>query len=282
MSAGHELLIDRRGGAVTITLNRPEALNALTPSMISGLVEELRAAASDRSCRCVVLTGTGRGFCAGIDVKGVAARDAAAASGREGLDPLVAGFENLHITLSNIIRTIHTIPVPVIAAVNGHAVGAGLAIAAASDLRLAARSATFSDGFVKRGISGCEMGTSYFLPRIVSPAMANELMLTGRRIDAAEAERIGLVSRVVDDDDLAAAAHSLAAEIAANAPAAIAMTKEVMWANLHAPSLDSALAMESRTQSLVRNTADAREARSSFLEKRDPVWEEPSEERPLR
>ncbi len=282
MSAGHELLIDRRGGAVTITLNRPEAFNALTPSMISGLVEELRAAASDRSCRCVVLTGTGRGFCAGIDVKGVAARDAAAASGREGLDPLVAGFENLHITLSNIIRTIHTIPVPVIAAVNGHAVGAGLAIAAASDLRLAARSATFSDGFVKRGISGCEMGTSYFLPRIVSPAMANELMLTGRRIDAAEAERIGLVSRVVDDDDLAAAAHSLAAEIAANAPAAIAMTKEVMWANLHAPSLDSALAMESRTQSLVRNTADAREARSSFLEKRDPVWEEPSEERPLR
>lgn len=275
----HEWLdVSEHEAHTVLTLRREEVMNALTPSMVDELDAALRAAASRRACRAIVLTGVGRGFCVGIDVKDVAARDASA--GGDGVDPLLAGFENLHVRLSAVIRTIHTLPVPVIAAVNGHAIGLGFALAAACDIRLAAPAATFADGFVRRGISGCELGLSYFLPRAVGPALAHELMLTGRRVDATEALSIGLVSRVTDD--LTEAAGELVALLAANAPAAVSMTKEVMWANLHAASLDQALALEARTQSLLRATADAREARTAFLEKRAPEFDDPSSERPLR
>ena len=192
----------------------------------------------------------------------------------------MAGFENLHLRLSAVIRTIHSLPIPVIAAVNGHAIGLGFAMAAACDLRVAGPDAAFDDGFIKRGISGCELGLSYFLPRVVGPAVAHELMLTGRRVRAEEALSLGLVSRVADDP--VAAATELVAELAANAPAAVAMTKEVMWANLHAASLDQALALEARTQSLLRATSDAKEARQAFLEKRSPEFGAPDSDRPLR
>ena len=253
-------------------------MNALTPAMVGELDAALRDAAARRSCRAVVLTGAGKGFCVGIDVKEVAARDAGA--GTEGLDPLLAGFENLHHRLSTVIRTIHTLPMPVIAAVNGHAIGLGFAMAAACDLRVAGPGAAFADGFVKRGISGCELGLSYFLPRVVGPAVAHELMLTGRRVRADEALAIGLVSRVADD--VVETAGELATALAENAPAAVSMTKEVMWANLHASSLDQALALEARTQSLLRATADAKEARKAFLEKRAPEFGDPPTERPTR
>lgn len=262
----------------TLTLTRDDAMNALTPAMVGELAAALGDAATRRACRAIVLTGVGKGFCVGIDVKDVAARDAGA--GSDGVDPLLAGFENLHHRLSAVIRTIHALPVPVIAAVNGHAIGLGFAMAAACDLRVASPRATFADGFVKRGISGCELGLSYFLPRVVGPAVAHELMLTGRRVGADEALALGLVSRV--DDDPVAAASELVGELVANAPAAVSMTKEVMWANLHASSLDQALALEARTQSLLRATTDAKEARAAFLEKRSPEFGNPSSTRPLR
>ena len=261
-----------------LTLQREDVMNALTPAMVGDLDAALRSAATRRSCRAIVLTGVGRGFCVGIDVKEVAARDAGA--GADGVDPLMAGFENLHHRLSAVIRTIHSLPVPVIAAINGHAIGLGFALAAACDMRIAAPGATFADGFIRRGISGCELGLSYFLPHIVGPTLAHELMLTGRRIDAEEALAVGLVTRVTDD--LGAAAEELVAQLAANAPAAVSMTKEVMWANLHAASLDQALALEARTQLLLRATGDAREARTAFLEKRAPDFGDPPGERPLR
>ena len=233
-----------------ITLNRPEVFNAITQQAAVELGEMMRAAASDRTCRAIVLTGTGRGFCAGIDVKAVAGRDAVADRGESaaGVDPFMASFEGLHYRLSSVIRTVHSLPIPVISAVNGHAIGAGFALAAASDLRIGSPDAKFADGFVKRGISGCELGLSYFLPKVVG---------------SAKALRLGDA-------------------IAANAPAAVSMTKEVMWANVHATSLDQALALESRTQSLVRNTADAREAREAFIEKREPEFRTPQGSRPLR
>jgi len=279
-----DLLTERHGPVALITLNRPDALNSLTPSMIADLDDGLRNSASDRSCRAIVITGAGRAFCAGIDVKGVALRDGAddEADGGDELDPVVGQFENLHLELSGLIRTIHSLPIPVIAAVNGHAIGAGFAMAVAADLRLGGDRASFADGFVKRGISGCEMGLSYFLPKVVGPSLAFEWMLTGRRIDSDEAQRCGLVSRVVDGPDLVEAAVELGGQIAANAPMAIAMTKEVMWANVHAGSLDQALALESRTQVMTRNTADAREARQAFLEKREPVFGSPTDKRPVR
>ncbi len=197
-----------------LTLCREDAMNALTPPMVAELDVALRDAAARRSCRAIMLTAVGRGFCVGIDVKEVAVRDAG--TGARGMDPLLAGFENLHHRLSAVIRTIHSLPIPVIAAVNGHAIGLGFAIAAACDLRVAGPGATFADGFVKRGISGCELGLSYFLPRIVGPAVAHELMLTGRRVRADEALAIGLVSSVTDDVD--GAANELVSALAENAP----------------------------------------------------------------
>ena len=277
-----DLLIERRGATEILTLNRPAALNSLSPALIEDLPAAIARAARDRSCRAIVIAGSGdRAFCAGIDVKSVAARDAASSDVDRELDPVVASFENLDAGLGNIVRMIHRVPVPVIAAVNGHAIGAGFAIAAACDLRLASVGATFADGFVKRGISGCEMGLSYFLPKIVGPAMAFDLMLSGRRMLPDEALRAGLISAVTEPDELVARACELADTLAENAPMALSSTKEVMWANLHAPSLDSALALEARNQVLVRSTADAAEARQAFLEKRAPVFGAPAGERPL-
>lgn len=275
-----DLNTERRGSAELITLNRPEGLNSLSPAMIEELPKVIAGAAADRSCRAIVIVGSGeRAFCAGIDVKSVAARDAG--TGEGDLDPVVGSFENLDIGLGNIIRMIHRVPVPVIAAVNGHAIGAGLAIAAACDLRLASTKATFADGFVKRGISGCEMGLSYFLPKLVGPSLAFDLMLSGRRMLPEEARRAGFVSEVTEPEALVDRACELAATLAENAPMAMSTTKEIMWMNLHAPSLDVAMALESRNQVLVRGTADAAEARLAFLEKRSPQFGSPDGDRPL-
>lgn len=279
-----EILTERIGSTEVLILNRPDSLNAFTPSMLDDFDRLLRAAAADRSCRAIVVTGAGeRAFCAGVDVKAVAARDAAQSTGEGStLDPTLAGFENLHLSLSQVVRTIHSVPVPVIAAVNGHAVGGGFAFAAAADLRIAADNATFADGFVKRGISGCEMGLSYFLPKLVGAAVAFDWMLTGRRVLAEEARNVGLVGRVVTNGALLDAALELGEMIAANSPMAISTTKEVMWTNLHAGNLDHALALESRNQIMTRATADAAEARQSFLEKRSPDFANPTSPRPLR
>jgi enoyl-CoA hydratase len=273
---------ERHDTTAVITLDNPDAFNALAPNMITEFTEALRAAGADRSCRAVVIAGAGdKAFCAGIDVKSVAKRDSDAAS-QSAVDPIEAQFENLHHNLGGMIRAIHSLPIPVIAAVNGHAIGAGFALAAASDIRIASDTVKFADGFVRRGISGCEMGLSYFLPRLVGAATAFEWMLTGRRIEADEALHSGFVSRTSSGEELLAHALALANDLAQNAPLAISLTKEVMWANLHAGSLDQALALESRTQIMARNTADAAEARKAFLEKRAPVFGTPSSPRMLR
>jgi enoyl-CoA hydratase len=275
---------ERHDTSVVVTLNNPDAFNALAPNMTDDLVQALREAAADRSCRAIILTGAGQtAFCAGIDVKSVAARDASAAAATgDRLDPVAQGFESLHHHLSSMIRTIHTLPIPVISAVNGHAIGAGFALAAASDLRVAGTNAKFADGFIGRGISGCELGLSYFLPKLVGASVAFDWMLTGRRVKADEAARSGFIGQVVDPADTVETALALGRSIAELAPMAVSMTKEVMWSNLHAASLDQALALEGRNQAMTRTTADAVEARLSFLEKRPPVFKEPSNPRIVR
>jgi enoyl-CoA hydratase len=274
----------RHDSSVVITLNNPDAFNALAPNMIGDFVAAARDAAADRSCRSIVITGEGeKAFCAGIDVKSVAARDASTDSAAgDQLDPIAAGFENLHHNLSSMIRTLHTLPIPVIAAVNGHAIGAGFALAAASDLRVAGDNVKFADGFIRRGISGCELGLSYFLPKLVGASIAFDWMMTGRRVDADEASQAGLIGQVVAPGQTVTAALELASNIAELAPMAVSMTKEVMWSNLHAASLDQALALEGRTQAMTRTTADAAEARLAFLEKRPPVFARPDSPRIVR
>jgi enoyl-CoA hydratase len=253
-----------RRGIRLLTLDRPDRLNAMNPELVADLHAALDDAAADHGCRVIVLTGAGRAFCAGLDLKG-----AGTAPGTDGLGRAQAGMlSQQHIaTLTPHFRAT---PQPIIAAVNGAAAGGGLALALASDVRVAATSARFNVAFVRIGLSGCDVGVSYLLPRLVGASTAFELMLTGRFVDAEEAERIGLVSRVVPDGEVVEAALEIASQIAANSPFGVRMTKEVMWSNLEAGSLQAAIDLENRTQILTTFTEDMPEAMRSFLEKREP------------
>jgi enoyl-CoA hydratase len=251
-------------GITQITLDRPDRLNAMSHELVSDLLDALDRVGADRSCRVVILTGAGRGFCAGLDLKGAGV---APGSGDQGRAP--AGLTaQQHI--ASLVPKIRGLRQPVIAAVNGPASGGGLAIALASDVRLAAASARFNVAFVRIGLSGCDIGVSYLLPRLVGASRAFELMLTGRVIDAEEADRIGLVVRVVPDGEVIDAALETARLIAANSPFGVWMTKEVMWSNLETGSMQAAIDLENRTQILTTFTEDQREAMVAWGEKRQP------------
>jgi enoyl-CoA hydratase/carnithine racemase len=174
--------------------------------------------------------------------------------------------------LATLHERIHRSRKPWLSAVNGPAVGGGFALSLATDIRIASTRATFGAVFLKIGVSNCDMGTSYFLPRLVGAARSAELLLTARIFDADEAARIGLVSDVVEPDDLIERALDTARLIRANAPFATWMTKETMWQTLDAPSLRHALDIENRTQIMCSATGDTAEAREAFVEKRPPVW----------
>lgn len=245
-------------GVTVLSLNRPDRRNALDHALVSELHAALDEVAGDRSCRVVILTGVGAGFCAGYDLA-----DAGFAPGAEGADVPTAGMlQQQHI--ARLIPRMRSIPQPIIAAVNGAAVGGGLALALGADIRVAGRSATFSVANVKVGLSGCDVGISYLLPRMVGASVAFELMLTGRSFGPEDAARYGLVSRVVPDDELLDSAQHLAGQIVANSAFGIWMTKEVMWANLEITSLQAAIDLEDRTQVLATFTGALEQARAAF------------------
>jgi enoyl-CoA hydratase len=253
-------------GVTRLTLDRPERLNAMNASLIADLHEALATVAGDRGCRVVILTGAGRGFCAGLDLAGYGT-----APGPEAHDRVGATFAT-QTDIAALVPRLRTLPQPVIAAVNGPAAGGGLALALASDIRVASASARFNVAFVRLGLSGCDIGVSWLLPRLIGAARAWELMLTGRIIDAPEADRIGLVLRVVTDDELQNAALETAGLIAANAPWGVRMTKEVMWSQLEVGSLQAGIDLENRTQVLSSMTNDMQEAVAAFLQKRPPHY----------
>jgi enoyl-CoA hydratase len=228
-------------GVVVVTLNRPESLNSLSQEMVAELHATLDAIAVDESCRCVVLTGAGRGFCSGLDVA-----DLPGGGTTRSVQQMMAFARPIF----GFITRLRSLPQPVIAAVNGPAAGTGLALSLASDIRICSESARFGVAFVRLGASGCELGISYLLPRVVGPTAAFELMLTGRVVGAEEADRIGLVLKVVPDEDLVGAAVEIAKQVATSDPFALRLTKEVMWANLEAPGFQSAIDLETRTQTL--------------------------------
>ena len=190
-------------GVTLVTLDRPERLNAMSHELIADLHGALDDIALDRTCRVVILTGAGRGFCAGLDLKG-----AGTAPGAEGLGPVQAGMTSQQ-HIASLVPKLRGLRQPVIAAVNGAAAGGGFALALASDVRLASPEARFNVAFVRIGLSGCDIGVSWLLPRLIGASRAFELLLTGRVIDATEAERLGIVSRVVHDEPLVEAAGSL-------------------------------------------------------------------------
>ncbi len=259
------VVVDRPLAQVArITFNRPERRNAMNAALLGGYYDALGALRDDRTCRVIVLTGAGPGFCAGLDLaEGVKLPDLA------GLGRPQAGMK-VQQYIANLIPLMRSQPQPIIAAVNGSASGGGLALTLGSDIRIAAQSARFNVAFIKVGLSACDIGTSWLLPRLIGASRAYELMLTGRFVDAEEALRIGLVTSVASDDGLLDAALAEAELILANGPFGVRMTKEVMWSQLEIGSMQAGIDLENRTQILSSFAGDMEEAMAAFMAKRPP------------
>ena len=247
---------------VQLVLNRPEQLNAMTAELCEELHLELHRIATERACRVVILTGAGRGFCAGVDLRGYGA-----APGNNGSDEPRDRLANQE-HMSTLVLGLRALPQPVIGAVNGPAAGLGLALALGCDIRYASAKAVFRAAFINIGVSNCDMGTSWLLPRLIGASRSHELMLTGRRLDAEEALRIGLVADVVDEEKLLERAAQAAEQIAALSPWGVRLTKRGMWSALEIPSEQAAVEYEDRQQIMATFSHALPEAVGAFLEKR--------------
>ena len=260
------LFDDTGDGIAVVTLNRPPLLNAIDGTLLDGLDEALTRLEAG-AYRVGILTGAGRGFCAGADLSG---------TGEPWTPPAATAFKTTYdgqVRLADQMTRLYELPIPVLAAVNGVAVGGGLAYALHCDVRIAAQGARFGSVFIKAGFSSMDMGTSYLLPRIVGAGVARELMLTGRIIDADEAYRIHLVHEVTAAENLMDAALAMARCIAANNAYGVWQTKIGLNAALDAPSLRHAKEIENRTQVLSGFTNNPREAAMAHREKRAPRWD---------
>lgn len=270
-----DVLIDKKdNGVALITLNRPESMNAMGGQLMPLLAEYLADCSNDRSVRCVVLTGAGRAFCAGGDVKAMAQGGAVLGDGdtaqRSPAADFARGTEVLRQSQRATSYALHTMPKPTIAMVNGHAVGAGLSLALACDVRIASENAKLGTAFRNVGFSG-DFGGSWFLPRLVGMERARDLYFSGAILSAEEARRIGMVSRVVPHDDLERETMDYAGRLATGPTLAYARMKENLnrtWSNDLLTHLDQ----EALNMRLSGLTQDHREAAKSFVEKRQPVF----------
>jgi enoyl-CoA hydratase/carnithine racemase len=258
LTATETLTVQRpHAGVAVLQLNRPQRLNAINDVMVGELTETLAGLAADTSVNAVVLTGAGRGFCSGIDMRDFGPdRPEATAPATDRLR-----FQERMASLPQAIRDI---PQPVIAAVNGPCVGAGLALCLAADIRICSTTATFGNAAILLGLSGAEMGMSYFLPRIVGASVAADWMLTGRIVSAEEADRRGLVSEIVEPALLSERALEIATGIAELAPLGVQLTKRAIQVNTDAAGLQSALELENRNQVLSHATEEAAARRQTW------------------
>lgn len=249
-----------------ITLNRPERLNAMSIDLVIELHDALDAVAADNDTYVAILTGAGRGFCSGLDLKDY------------GVIPNIDGLQVGRIAqrsmryYSRLITALRRMPQPVIGAINGPAYGGGMCLSLATEIRFAARSATFNATGIVNGLTSTELAASWLLPRLIGAAHSHDLLLTGRKVDAEEALRMGLVSRVVDDDRLMDAALETAARMCEFSPYGLQMTKEILWVNLETTSLASAIEIEDRNQLMLGFTENLQEAIRAFDQGRDPVY----------
>ena len=255
--------IDVRGNVHWLTLNRPDVLNSINTEMAGELADYFGKLYHDRSCRIVVMRGAGRAYCAGLDIK---------ARG-EG-EPVFGGGFGFQGYLADVYIKMRRCPQPIISLVQGAACGGGFAFALASDIRIGGESMKMNAAFIKLGLSACDMGVSYFLPRLVGVTIASELMMTGRFIHADRALAVGLVNQIVPDAELEAAGQVFVDEMLATSPMGLRMTKEGLNMAVDAASLEAAMAIENRNQILCAQTEDVKEGMQAFIEKRKPVYKD--------
>ena len=261
------LLIEHEDGLDRVTLNRPESLNALDPVLIDALNAYFQGLQRNRDTRVVMLRGAGKNFCAGLDLKHAMKRRAGQQE-----PPGVTESLDSQRRIADIVMLMRRCPQPIIALVQGAAAGGGFALALASDIRIASKSARMNCAFIKLGLGGCDIGTSYFLPRLVGVSVASELILTGRFIGAERALAVGLVSEVVEEGSLEAAAEPYIEAMLTASPVGLRLSKECLNMSVDAPSLEAAIAMEDRNQVLCSRSEDFNEGIRAFLEKRKPVY----------
>lgn len=270
---------ERNDGISIITFNRPERLNAMSFQFTEDMLDYLSTLEDSYTIRILIITGEGRGFSSGLDLK------ESQIFYKKRVPEEYEKFKYLTANdivkrsviaqkrLSKVMIKLRKIPQPVIAAVNGPAYGGGLGLAIASDIRIASESAVFCNAFIKIGVSGADMGSSYWLPRLIGFSRAAEFMYTGRDMNAKEADKIGLVSRVVPDNDLLNEALKIAKSILNKSPMGVRLTKEALNMNVDAPSLETAIEIENRTQTICINTKDAPEGAFSLLAKKEPKYD---------
>lgn len=249
-------------GIVVVTLNRPDRFNAMTNTMFIELEQLAWGLETEDDCRVVILTGAGKAFCSGYDL--------ADADELPNLGAL--GMLDQQERAARALSAVRSLRVPVIAAVNGAAAGGGFSLALAADIRLAGTAAKFNAAFVRIGLSAGDLGTSWLLTRLIGPAKTSEICFTGRIVEAAEAEELGLVNSVSPDDVLADSL-ALAEQIVANSPGGVQLSKRALQANLEVGSYAAALELENRGQALLTRSPDMAEALSAFKEKRAPVFQ---------
>ena len=242
-----EVLADH---VAVIRLNRPDRLNAINFDLVGELHLTLDRIAADDDCKVVILTGNGRGFCAGLDLKDWGELPA------PGSHPHYQAGQSGQNYLASLTQHIRATPQIVLAAVNGPAFGGGLALAAACDLRIASTSARFCSAFIKTGLTGTDVGITYLLPRLIGASRAFDMILTGRTVESDEAERMGLVSRVVPDEALWDEALAIATTVSGYTRFGLRNTKEVMWHNLDTNNMGAAIALENRNQDLANKTEE--------------------------
>lgn len=263
MTTYKTLKIEKQGAVDWVTMNRPDALNAMNPELVTDLLDYFGGLYMDHSVRVVVLRGAGRAFCAGLDLK-----DRSNTPETDTSSSPQAGLVGQR-RISEIVMRMRRAPQPIISLVHGPACGGGFALALASDIRIAGESARMNAAFIRIGLSACDIGVSYFLPRLVGVSVASELMMTGRFINASRAERVGLVP----DDQLAEAVQPYLDEMLTTTPLGLRLTKECLNMSVDAGSLEAAVAMEDRNQILCAQTEDFREGISAFLGKRAPNYQ---------
>jgi enoyl-CoA hydratase len=268
--ADYETLKIEKDGAVDwVTLNRPDAMNSLNTQLVDELLDYYQSLYMDTQVRVVVMRGAGKCYSAGLDLKESGQRRNS--TEQQAISGSASGLRAQR-RISEIVMRMRRCPQPIISLIHGPACGGGFAFTLASDVRIAGQSARMNAAFIRIGLSACDIGVSYFLPRLVGVSVASELMLTGRFINAERALRVGLVSEVVPDDKLTEAAKPYLDEMLTTSPLGLKLTKECLNMSVDAGSLEAAIAMEDRNQILCSQTNDVREGMRAFLEKRKPVY----------